>query len=250
MAKKNDSKRAERIAKNNQRLDQALSLFTVGFIAECYLLTINKLFVRGTVNQLVAVSYFLDVMVYVGLALVAAGVVLHTLRAKKPCFRPASFWLMSLGVFFTLSSELMRRIYPAGTTIMCILVPVLMLLSVVYLLYPFEFSVEATALTLTIAAAALINHGTAGGVLNLLVKLIAVAVLLMLAAAIAAVITLRKKEFAPLAKADCKVLCAVLALGIVCTAAALLIPGAAYYVLWVSAVALFLMAVLHTVKML
>ena len=45
----------------------------------------------------------------------------------------------------------MRRVYPMGTTVMCILVPVLMLLAVVFLLYQHEFAVQAIALTLAIA---------------------------------------------------------------------------------------------------
>ena len=39
----------------------------------------------------------------------------------------------------------MRRVYPLGTTVMCILVPVLMLLAVVFLLYQHEFAVQTIA---------------------------------------------------------------------------------------------------------
>ena len=69
-AKKNDPKREARIAKNNLSLNSALTLFTAGFIAEFYLLLINQYFVKGTIDQVVAVSYFLDAMVWVGAALV------------------------------------------------------------------------------------------------------------------------------------------------------------------------------------
>lgn len=58
--------------------------------------------------------------------------------------RPAK-WLLGLGLFFGVSSLLMRRVYPMGTTVMCILVPVLMLLAVVFLLYQHEFAVHTIA---------------------------------------------------------------------------------------------------------
>lgn len=254
MAKKN--RREEHSAKNDQRLNRALNLFTVGFIAECYLLTINKLFVRGTVSQLVAVSMFLEAMVYGGLVLVAAGILLHVFRGKKHCFEKIALWCMGLGVFFTLSSQLMLKIYPAGTTIMCILIPVLMLLSVVYLLYPVEFSVEATALVLTIAIVALVNHGASSGLLALLIKCGAAGAAVLLAAAAIAVFLLHKRGgvyggvtvFTK--NTGYGTIYAVLALCLVCTLIALLIPGTAYYILWIVSVAMFLMAVLHTVKML
>ena len=89
-AKKNDPKREARIAKNNRSLNSALMLFTAGFIAEFYLLLINQYFVKGTIDQVVAVSYFLDAMVWVGAALVGAGVVLTVMRRKWTRFAAAS----------------------------------------------------------------------------------------------------------------------------------------------------------------
>ena len=55
-AKKNDPRREARIAKNNRNLNSALTLFTAGFIAEFYLLLINQYFVKGSVDQVVAIA--------------------------------------------------------------------------------------------------------------------------------------------------------------------------------------------------
>ena len=134
-AKKNDPRREARIAKNNRNLNSALTLFTAGFIAEFYLLLINQYFVKGSVDQVVAIAGYLEVMAIVGAAAFGAGVVLTVMRRKWTRFAAAGKWLLGLGLFFGVSSLLMRRVYPMGTTVMCILVPVLMLLAVVFLLY-------------------------------------------------------------------------------------------------------------------
>ena len=147
-AKKNDPRREARIAKNNRNLNSALTLFTAGFIAEFYLLLINQYFVKGSVDQVVAIAGYLEVMAIVGAAAFGAGVVLTVMRRKWTRFAAVGKWLLGLGLFFGVSSLLMRRVYPMGTTVMCILVPVLMLLAVVFLLYQHEFAVQAIALTL------------------------------------------------------------------------------------------------------
>ena len=156
-AKKNDPRREARIAKNNRNLNSALTLFTAGFIAEFYLLLINQYFVKGSVDQVVAIAGYLEVMAIVGAAAFGAGVVLTVMRRKWTRFAAASKWLLGLGLFFGVSSLLMRRVYPMGTTVMCILVPVLMLLAVVFLLYQHEFAVQTIALTLAIASAVLLG---------------------------------------------------------------------------------------------
>ena len=153
-AKKNDPRREARIAKNNRNLNSALTLFTAGFIAEFYLLLINQYFVKGSVDQVVAIAGYLEVMAIVGAAAFGAGVVLTVMRRKWTRFAAAGKWLLGLGLFFGVSSLLMRRVYPMGTTVMCILVPVLMLLAVVFLLYQHEFAVQTIALTLAIAMSA------------------------------------------------------------------------------------------------
>ena len=81
-AKKNDPRREARIAKNNRNLNSALTLFTAGFIAEFYLLLINQYFVKGSVDQVVAIAGYLEVMAIVGAAAFGAGVVLTVMRRK------------------------------------------------------------------------------------------------------------------------------------------------------------------------
>lgn len=253
-ARKNNARREERIAKNNRRLNSALSLFTAGFVAECYLLLLNQYFVKGTISQVVAASYFLDVMVWVGLALVAAGVVLTVMREKRAGFAAWGKWLVVLGVFFTLSSQLMRKIYPAGTTAMCILVPVLMLLSIVLLLYQHEFAVQAVSLTITLAAAALLNRGASNSawLLKALVVL-AIAAILVLCVLVGAAQknggALRGVTLFP-AKTDYRLTYGVLAFCEAAIVLSLVVAGGAYWAIWAAAIVLFALAVWYTVKLL
>ena len=252
-AKKNNSRREERIARNDRNLNRALGLFTAGFIAEFYLLLINTYFVKGTIEQLVATSYFLEVMLWIGLALVAAGLVFTVMREKWTRFVRLGGWFLGIGVFFTLSSELMLKIYPAGTTAMCILVPVLMLLCVVFLLYEREFAVQTAALVLTIAAAVLLNHGSTA--MAGMVRAAAFAALALTVVLLVLVLLLRKHEgkYRELtifpAKTNYVLTGAVLVLCIAALVLALF-AGMAYYVIWGAAVVLFVLAVYYTVKML
>ena len=191
-AKKNDPRREARIAKNNRNLNSALTLFTAGFIAEFYLLLINQYFVKGSVDQVVAIAGYLEVMAIVGAAAFGAGVVLTVMRRKWTRFAAAGKWLLGLGLFFGVSSLLMRRVYPMGTTVMCILVPVLMLLAVVFLLYQHEFAVQTIALTLAIASAVLLNHGSSS--MPALVTAFCWAAMVLVAALLVLTVMLQKHE--------------------------------------------------------
>ena len=234
-AKKNDPRRAARIAKNNRNLNSALTLFTAGFIAEFYLLLINQYFVKGSVDQVVAIAGYLEVMAIVGAAAFGAGVVLTVMRRKWTRFAAAGKWLLGLGLFFGVSSLLMRRVYPMGTTVMCILVPVLMLLAVVFLLYQHEFAVQTIALTLAIASAVLLNHGSSS-------------MPALVTAFCWAAMVLKGTVIFP-AKTNYALTYAVLVLSIAAIAVSLF-AGLAYYVIWGAAVLLFVLAVWYTVKML
>lgn len=251
-AKKNDPRREARIAKNNRNLNSALTLFTAGFIAEFYLL-INQYFVKGSVDQVVAIAGYLEVMAIVGAAAFGAGVVLTVMRRKWTRFAAAGKWLLGLGLFFGVSSLLMRRVYPMGTTVMCILVPVLMLLAVVFLLYQHEFAVQTIALTLAIASAVLLNHGSSS--MPALVTAFCWAAMVFVAALLVLTVMLQKHEGSykgtaifP-AKTNYALTCAVLVLSIAAIAVSLF-AGLAYYVIWGAAVLLFVLAVWYTVKML
>lgn len=252
MAKKTNSgsQRANRDA------GSALSLFIAGCVAECYLLLIHRLFVKGTIDQMLFMLRVVEAMKYVGLVLFAAGLVLFLLRSRLTHIKPAaSVWLLGAGVFITVSAQIMRSVYPAGTTALCILVPVLMLLLAVWLLYQREFALQASALALLIGCAALLNRSFSGtiartvtGVSSLLLAAIAVLVLKLQKSS--GCVTRGKEQLHVLPReTNYPLLLGMLAICLAGNCAAMLIAGAAYYIIWAASLLLFCLAVYYTVKL-
>ena len=151
MAKNND-KRAERMARSNRNVNRAITVLMAGVIAEFYLLMVNNYYVKGGVGQVLPMMTVLQVIDYIGCALFGAGLVVWLMRKKWTRFAPAAPWLLCIGFFFAVSSILMLKVYPQGTTMMCVIVPVVMLIGIVFLLYPREFSVQAVGLTASLMA--------------------------------------------------------------------------------------------------
>ena len=225
MAKNND-KRAERMARSNRNVNRAITVLMAGVIAEFYLLMVNNYYVKGGVGQVLTMMTVLQVIDYIGCALFGAGLVVWLMRKKWTRFAPAAPWLLCIGFFFAVSSILMLKVYPQGTTMMCVIVPVVMLIGIVFLLYPREFSVQAVGLTASLMAMYLIHRGsgsdTWGGIGDL--RIVS-------------------------QDGDYKLIYAVLAVCALAIVAALAVSSIAYYGLWVLAIGTFLLAVYYTVKM-
>ena len=256
MAKNN--KHTERMAKSDRNVNRAMILLMVGLIAEFYLLMVNNYFVKGAVGQVLTMMTVLKVLGIAGAALFGAGLVLWFMRKKWTRFAPAAPWLLSIGFFFAVSSQLMLKIYPQGTTVMCVLVPVAMLLGIVFLLYPREFSLQALALTAAMMAMYLINRGGGSETWRGLVIGCSVFAALVIAA-LAVAVSKAGKNGGKLEKlgdlrivsvdGNYKLIYAVLAVCVAAIVIALFATGIAYYGLWVLAVGTFLLAVYYTVKM-
>lgn len=256
MAKNN--KHTERMAKSDRNVNRAMILLMVGLIAEFYLLMVNNYFVKGAVGQVLTMMTVLKVLGIAGAALFGAGLVLWFMRKKWTRFAPAAPWLLCAGFFFAMSSELMLKIYPQGTKAMCVLVPVAMLLGIVFLLYPREFSLQALALTAAMMAMYLIHRGGGSDTWRGLVIGCSVFAALVIAA-LAVAVSKAGKNGGKLEKlgdlrivsvdGNYKLIYAVLAVCVAAIVIALFATGIAYYGLWILAVGTFLLAVYYTVKM-
>lgn len=252
-----NTKRTERMNKSDHNVNRAMLLLTAGIVAEFYLLMVNNYYVKGSVNQMLTMVTVLTVMSYVGCALVGAGLVFWFTRRSRPRCAPAAPWLLCAGVFFAVSSRLMLAIYPQGTKIMCVLVPVAMLLGIVFLLYPREFSLQALALTAAMMAMYLIHRGGNGNWTGLVTGCCVFAALVIAALGIAVLKAgknggkLEKLGGLRIVSSDgnYKLVYAVLAVCLAAILVALFVSGIAYYGLWVLAVVTFLLAVYYTVKM-
>ena len=112
---------------------------------------------------------------------------------------------------------------------------------------------QTIALTLAIASAVLLNHGSSS--MPALVTAFCWAAMVLVAALLVLTVMLQKHEGSykgPVifpAKTNYALTCAVLVLSIAAIAVSLF-AGLAYYVIWGAAVLLFVLAVLYTVKML
>ena len=252
---KSNNKRAERREKSERNMNRAVVLLIAGIVAEWYLLLVDRSYARGNISQFIRWYDILGVLRWVGLALLAAGVALYVLREKKPWFLWLGSALAGVGVFFAFTSVCMRHVYPTSVTVMCVFVPVLMILGIVYLFYQAEFSVQATALAMTLGALVLLGRSQ-----SRLVKLCAVLALLGVAALLAGVFLLRERGgvlklgdkrlrlFAP--EMDYRVTLGVLALSFVLLLMVMIAPSVAFYATWGLAIAAFALAVYYTVKLL
>lgn len=256
MAKNN--KHTERMAKSDRNVNRAMILLMVGLIAEFYLLMVNNYFVKGGVGQVLTMMSVLKALGIIGAAAFGAGLVMWIMRKKWTRFAPAAPWLLCAGFFFAMSSELMLKIYPQGTKAMCVLVPVAMLLGIVFLLYPREFSLQALALTAAMMAMYLIHRGGGSDTWHGLVVGCSVFAALVIAA-LAVAVSKAGKNGGKLEKlgdlrivsvdGNYKLIYAVLAVCVAAIVIALFATGIAYYGLWILAVGTFLLAVYYTVKM-
>lgn len=255
MAQRSNNKREERRDKNERNMNRAVVLLVAGIIAEWYLLLVNRAYARGNISQFIRWYDILGVLRWVGFALLAAGVALYALRKEKPWFSWLGAGLTGVGVFFAFTSICMRLVYPTGVTVMCVLVPVLLILGIVYLFYQAEFSVQATALAMALGALVLLGRSQSRAV-----KACAVLALLGVAALFVCMFLLKQREgvlkigdkrlrlFAP--EMDYRLTLAALALCLVLMLVTMIAPGAAFYTTWGLAIVAFGLAVYYTIKLL
>jgi len=254
MATNPNEKRAERQRKSDRNMNRAVILLTAGLVAEWYLLMADRYYARGEVKQVVAWYDYFGVMRWIGLAVLIAGIVLLARRAKKSWFEPVGAALAGVGGFFAFTSEAMRHVYPTSVTVMCVFIPVVLILCIVYLFYQAEFSVQATALAMALFALVLLSRSGTG-----VVKFCAVIAILGVLALLACTLVLKKNggvlktgktslRVFP-ANTDYRLTLGVLALCLVLVAVALAAATTAFYATWVLAVLAFALAVYYTIKL-
>ena len=254
MAQKSNSKRVERREKSDRNMNRAVILLIAGLVAEWYLLMVDRYYARGTINQFIGWYDYLGVMRWIGLAVLAAGAVLLVMREKKPWFGKLGGALAVAGGFFAFTSFVMRHSYPSSVTAMCVLIPVILILGIVYLFYQTEFLVQSLALAMALFALALLSRSTTS-----LVRILAVLALVVTAALLCGVLMVKKdggmfrgagKSFRVFpADMDYRLTLGVLVLCLAMVLLALIAPIAAFYEMWALAIAAFVLAVYYTIKL-
>lgn len=252
MPKKN---KAEEFRKNNAPLNSALKFFVGGCIAEIYLLAVRKYYINGDINQMLGWDAMIPTLIYVGLAVLAVGVILAAVWRKETGWKRSTAWTVVFsGVFFSAGNWLIKMVYPTGTSILSVLTAVAMLLGVLWCFYARECFYAMMILSSGVLTSWVCRHGLENMFWKTYV-LVGACVYLVLLAAVA--ITARKVEKADgmfgnvqllPADTDCTVLFATCGLSAAATVLSLFSATIAYYALWTLGIVIFSLAVYYTVK--
>jgi len=255
MAKKPISqKRAERQQQENAALQKVLNVFLLGIAAECWLLLVYRNYDMGGVNSMLTWHEILKVCMYAGLVLLAGGIGVTIWKRECPKCRKIMPLVALLGLLLTATGWVATRFFPSGTAVLCIIVPIITLLGLVFYLYQHECFLSTVALSGALFASWVCASGTAGA---WRVPVMIGAVCCIAALAAAAVLTRKIQQdngklkglriFTP--ECQYSILYGVFALGAACIAVSLLVPAVVFYVMWVLGIALFALLVYYTTKL-
>ena len=254
MAQNTNDRRAERRERSDRNMNRAVILLIAGLIAEWYLLMADRYYARGNITQMMGWYDYFGVMRWAGLGILAVGVVMLLARSKKRLLTTFGGILAGLGGFLALTSMAMRHYYPVSVTVLCVFVPVVLILGIIYLFYQAEFSIQATALAMALFALALLSRSN-----TLTVKLCAILAIIGSGALLACTLLFKKNggtlklkgrdlRLFP-ANMDYRITLGVLALCVALVLIALIVPAVAFYATWALAVVTFVLAVYYTIKL-
>lgn len=243
--------------KKGEPMNGAMKFFLGGCFAELYLLLIRRFFISGTLEQVVAWDGYLRVLTYVGLAVLVLGAVLVGLWWKKqPGRRFAAVAVLAAGVFLAAASWLVRRYVVSALTPLCVVVPAVMILGILWSLYDRECAWALTILGAGVGAVWICRKGI--GTLYWNTQALACGaffIVLMLVCALLARKAskndglLGKLRLFP-GNADCLPIYAACGISAIAVAVSMCSASIAYYAMWALAVVIFALAVYYTVKQL
>lgn len=251
-------RKTEKAKEESAILNQCLGLLGILTVAEIYFLMCYRFLVQGTFRTVAVMSDVVGVVSWIGLAVLVLGVVLAVVRRGKKYFH-ASIWLALFGAVLFVGGRLMLAIYPAGTTVMCVAVPLLAVAGFVFYLYQREFFCTGLGLGAAIFGMWFLRRavGSAsfGGTYGIVVAVLLVLILALLALTV--VIgrnggrwgkgEAARKVFS--GTTNYTIAYVVLAASAVCLLAAAFAPAAALYLMWAGIAALFILAVYYTVHL-
>lgn len=256
MAKKPISqKRAEREKQENLALQRVFNVFLLGIAAEFYLFLVYRNYVLGTPDSLLIWHSILRWGSLAGLVLLAAGVIAAAIKRREKKLRNGMLLMAGIGLFLTVSGWVMTHFFDKGVTTMCILVPVLTLLGLVFFLFQHECFLSTIAMAGALFTVWVCGRGLDSASWRVAIIAGSVAALVLLAAAAFLTRKVQQAEgkfkdlriFSP--ECDYRVVYAVLAISAVAILAALLVPAAGYYLLWALGILLFAEMVYYTTKL-
>lgn len=240
----------EKSMKRDNSLYGATLFFLAACLAECYLLVLRKYYIHGDVVT-EALVWYDRLLIFAGLgaAVLVLGVILSVLWKASDRKRILGWALSALGGFFAVGSMLARIYVEPAVTLLSVVVPVLMVLTVIWAFYDRECSVALTALCGTMiilwVCRRLFNNLTMG----VTVKVLSVVYVLLLAGLCWLA---KNKKLGKLLPPDADLLPIYAATGLSAAAVVLALFSAsvAYYAMWALGIVVFALAVYYTVKQL
>ena len=250
-------KKADKEREDNKILNRVYYVFLLGLAAECYLFLVYRGYVAGTVSSTLAWHTVLKVLMWAGLAALVIGAVGWYVKREDKKLRKIMPWVAGVGAFFALSGWVTTHFFGSGrgVTAMCVLVPILAVLALIYLLYQHECALSTVALSGAMFSvwARNASANSSRWSIPVIVGCVAALALLALAAWLSfkaekAGGKLRKMQVLSL-ECDYRILYAALAVAAVGVLIGMLLPMISVYLMWLLGVALFAELVYYTTKM-
>lgn len=229
-----------RAAKYDGPMTPAMKLFLAGCVAELYLVIVRRLYVNGTIDQMLAWYDYLLAFAAVGLAAAAIGLVLVRKWKDSKGKKELAWYLLGGGAFLAASSALVH-FNMSALSVLTTLVPVALVVDILWWLFD-----KDSALSLTVLAGALVAVWLCRRSGSLAVKAVVVLFLLAIVILVAAV----KKNKVSIPAESQKTLLGSCALAAIGAAVATVNTTLAYYAMWALAAVTFCVAVYYTVKQL
>ena len=255
MAKKPISqKRAEREKQENLTLQRVFNVFLLGIAAECYLFVVYRNYVMGTAASLLVWYNILRWAAIAGVVALVGGAATAYVKRNQPKLRIAMTLVSVVGLFLAVSGWVMMRFFDQGVTTMCILVPVLTLLGLVYFLFQHECFLSTVAMAGTFFAVWVCGSGLESSWRGAVIAGAVAAVVIL--AVLALLVRKAQQGGGKLrglrvlsVECDYRVVYAVLGLCAAAIVVVLAAPVASYYLLWGLGLLLFAEMVYYTTKL-
>lgn len=251
-------KNAEREQAENRTLTRVYYVFLLGLAAECWLFLTYRVWAVSMLSTGLAWFNTLRVLMWIGLAALVLGAAGAWVKREDRKLKRILTWAAGVGAFFALSGFVVTFFAPgdnAGVTAMCILVPIVAVLALIYLLYQHE-----CALCSVVLSGAMFSVWLRGATADSSRwGVIVIAGCVVVAAALVAAILLTNKAQKDEGKlwkvrvfsveCDYRVVYAALGIAAVTVLVSAFLPAIAVYLMWVLGVALFAELVYYTTKL-
>lgn len=246
MAKKPNGKSMKR----DNTLYGATLFFFVACLAEAYLLVLRRYYIHGdVVTEALVWHDRLKIFMGLGAAVLALGIVLSVLWKADGRKRLIGWCLIGAGVFFGCGSLLIRMYQESAVTLLSVVVPVAMGLSVLWAFYERECSVALTALSVSMIVLWVCRRLFGSLTLGVPAKVLSIAYILLLGGFCYLAKNGKLGKFFP-ANADLMPIYAVSGVSAVAVVVSLFSATVAFYAIWCLGVVFFALAVYYTVRLL